>query len=865
MRLSIAWGPKSRESSVKSSIMTKQYTTDEAVAEALSREAFLESPSHSIIRERATRHFYTCFKEAHHTLLAHIYGLANANERERYASLMLSRLIFLYFIQQQGFLDNDTNYLSNRLHMTSDSPKPDTFYRLFLLPLFHRGLSVADRPPDLRVLLGSVPHLGGDLFATHEIERLHPDLDIANRAFSSIFASFAQHRWTLHEHLLQHDNDITPAVLGYILEQFVNQEQMGAYYTREDVTAYIARNTIIPALFDTIADLYPAAFQPCASIWRHLRTMPARYIYRAVSSEALLPGESAHEYRERYSRHIALCTRLRAGEIHKIDDLVTYNLNIYQFAQDVIYTLNDPRLLYAFYNGLQSLTILDPTCGSGAFLFAALNILEPLYIACLERMQTLAHEGIWSDELAAILQQAQMHINRRYFVRKAIIMQNLYGVDLMEQAITTCKLRLSLALIACIENSTDIEPLPNFTAHLRTGNALIGHSMQMTDRAPAQDRTECDAQIKTSTLQPLQQPFNWGSAFADVLQQGGFSVIIGNPPYVEYDHKSFPYQLRDFTTLACTNLYPCMVERSQQLLSTRGRTGMILPLAAFATRNMIPLLNGFLRWFPCSWLSFYHFRPSMLFSGSKSANIPTAIYLAKPYGAEQRFSTRLNKWSTEHRDRLFTQLSYCQVTTARDAENFHYYAKFGQELENSIMQKVLRHTCVKHYLAATASDNTIYYRSAGGLYWKVFLNFPWPYQTTSNKQRSFQDTYDRDIFVALFNSSLFWWYYTVTFDTFNVKDYMLFGFRFSYPQDTCIIAALRVCCQQLMENFRAHARHLKRGSTGSYTIYARKAKTIIDEVDRILAQHYGFSQEEVDFILNYDIKYRVGDGSKTSD
>ncbi len=112
--------------------------------------------------------------------------------------------------------------------------------------------------------------------------------------------------------------------------------------------------------------------------------------------------------------------------------------------------------------------------------------------------------------------------------------------------------------------------------------------------------------------------------------------------------------------------------------------------------------------------------------------------------------------------------------------------------------------------------------------------------------------------MALFNSSLFWWYYTVTFDTFNLKDYMLFGFRFKYPRDESIIDALKICCRELMANYKVNAEHLKRGPTGSYTVYARKAKPVIDEIDRVLAKHYGFTNEELDFIINYDIKYRMG-------
>jgi hypothetical protein len=87
---------------------------------------------------------------------------------------------------------------------------------------------------------------------------------------------------------------------------------------------------------------------------------------------------------------------------------------------------------------------------------------------------------------------------------------------------------------------------------------------------------------------------------------------------------------------------------------------------------------------------------------------------------------------------------------------------------------------------------------------------------------------------------------------------MLFGFRFSYPEETTLVDALCSCCQRLMNDFCANAQHLKRGKTGSYTVYARKSKHIIDDIDRILARHYGFTNEELAFIINYDIKYRMG-------
>ena len=69
------------------------------------------------------------------------------------------------------------------------------------------------------------------------------------------------------------------------------------------------------------------------------------------------------------------------------------NLDIRQFAQDVIENCEGPELLRALWNAIEKITVLDPTCGSGAFLFAAVNILDPLYEACLERMEAFVEDA----------------------------------------------------------------------------------------------------------------------------------------------------------------------------------------------------------------------------------------------------------------------------------------------------------------------------------------------------------------------------------------------------------------------------------------------------------------------------------------
>jgi hypothetical protein len=364
-----------------------------------------------------------------------------------------------------------------------------------------------------------------------------------------------------------------------------------------------------------------------------------------------------------------------------------------------------------------------------------------------------------------------------------------------------------------------------------------------------------------------------------VAARGGFDVVIGNPPFLEFSERTVPYrpQLASYRTAVCRNLYPCVVERGRALLGPGGWLGMILPLAAFSTRNMAPFSEAFCTWFPQTWVSFYHFRPAMLFSGGHPANIPTAIAIGRdrppsvwrrtpPSSAEgvragTRLSTGVRKWPVAQRASLFPTLAYTEVDELPCLIAPHAYPKLSSPIENGLLRKLAAHPPVRRYLGAGDEGHAVYYRTAGGLYWKVIVNFPWPYQTTSNKRQTFQPAYDRDVFVALFNSSLFWWYYTVTFDTLNLKDYLLFGFPFTYPDDPPCVADLKAGARALMEEYRASAAHLKRGATGSYTVYARHAKPVLDRIDRALAAHYGLTDAELDFVVSYDVKHRMGAGT----
>ena len=90
--------------------------------------------------EKITKRFYEHFKKEHDTFLKFIEGVESLADREWYASLMLNRMMFIYFIQKRGFLDNNINYLRDRLEKVQQEQGENkfiSFYRLFLLRLFH--------------------------------------------------------------------------------------------------------------------------------------------------------------------------------------------------------------------------------------------------------------------------------------------------------------------------------------------------------------------------------------------------------------------------------------------------------------------------------------------------------------------------------------------------------------------------------------------------------------------------------------------------------------------------------------------------------------------------------------------------------
>ena len=931
--------------------------------------------------ERITKDFYAGFRKEHTNFAKFITGIDDYIDKENedkpknkqvanrnkqwYTSVMLNRLMFCYFIQKKGFLDRNINYLRDKLAWVRSERGEDrfygSFYKKFLLSLFHDGLNSPRHEPDFEQKFGRIPYLNGGMFSMHELEESYPNIDIADEAFESLFAFFDQWHWHLDDRLTASGKDINPDVLGYIFEQYINDRaQMGAYYTKEDITEYIGRNTILPYLMDATKKMDEKPFKSNGAVWQFLKESGDTYIYDAVKKGAgleipeeiaigidttkpnllerrshwnertpedyALPTEIWRETIERLQRYANIKAKIANGEITEINDFITYNLDIRQFVQDLLAKTDDHLFVKHFYAQLRKVTILDPTCGSGAFLFAALNILEPLYEVCIDRMQTWnnGNPELFKEELQEL--NGKYRSNIRYFIYKNIILRNLYGVDIMVEATEIAKLRLFLKMVAVVDvnpraDNLGLDPLPDVDFNIRCGNTLVGYAteadlekdlvegdmfakqefeekvhIEMDKVAHAYERfkqiqlsqsenletyKESKAELKNrlkglnellndklykSTVSggslkydawlKSHQPFHWLAEYYDIINGNkGFDVIIGNPPYVTFTDKSIPYSVKDYVSYESKNLFSLVGERCISISNKIASIGYIIPLSGMSIDGFAKFQN-LIYHNCCSWNSFYSGdrNPSELFTGVK---IRAGIYLSRKTKLMRKFVSRYLKYYSEERQILFNKIKYVECYDCISAP------KLDGEIGRSIMEKLL--TCGKPLASEFQNDNCIYYHAAP-IYWcKALMNIDSLRLgglniADSYKKREISLRY-KDFAFSLLNSSTFFYYWIVLSDCYNLTKKYISEIRVpnNLSENTLKNEANELNID-LNKNIQiAEYQYANRGVVRFAQFFPKKSKSIIDEIDKVLAKHYGFTEEELDFIINYDIKYRMGD------
>ncbi|MHC5748380.1 MAG: Eco57I restriction-modification methylase domain-containing protein [Nostoc sp.] len=350
-------------------------------------------------------------------------------------------MMFVYFLQRKSFLDNgDLNYLQNRLKQSKEKGD-NLFYSSFLKVLFFDSFATPEenRDPSVEKLVGVIKYLNGGLFLEHRIEQEN-SISITDVAFEKILELFAKYSWNLDDTPEGKDDEISPDVLGYIFEKYINQKAFGAYYTRPQITEYLCDKTIHKLILDRVNNSLSNKYKP----------------------------------------------------------LEDYNELIFQLDANIC------RLL--INDILPKLSILDPACGSGAFLVAAMKTLILVYGAVIGMIDVIGD--------ASLKQQIQdirdKHQSISYYLKKRILTDNLYGVDIMEEATEIAKLRLFLALVSSAHDVNQLEPLPNIDFNIMAGNSLIGlmkvdatvfDKVQLTAKAKARGYKQESADLQLSLFQ----------------------------------------------------------------------------------------------------------------------------------------------------------------------------------------------------------------------------------------------------------------------------------------------------------------------------------------------------------------------------
>jgi len=311
-----------------------------------------------------------------------------------YAMLLMGRILFLHFIQRKGWLNGEQDFLAGRLNRFRNDPAGTGFLWDVLFPLFFEGLAVPGEEKRIGSEICRIPFLNGGLFEPHEDFREADELErplIPNRLFLDFFAFLGRYNFTIAESTpLDQEVGVDPEMLGKVFENLLAKEDRHATGT------YYTPRTIV-------------SFMCRESLFQYLQGKA---------------GLDRAQFR-------ALLDHVWHGQPEGVDEDVCR------------------RVLDA----LESVRVLDPAIGSGAFPLGMLHELVELKVAC-KRLLGESEESLLAN-------MARLKTNT--------IERSLFGVDINVEACEIARLRLWLAMVVDEDAPT---PLPNLDYHIVQGDTL---------------------------------------------------------------------------------------------------------------------------------------------------------------------------------------------------------------------------------------------------------------------------------------------------------------------------------------------------------------------------------------------------------
>lgn len=484
-----------------------------------------------------------------------------ARAREDYATILLNRLIFIFFLQTSR--GNRPAIIPENFLRTVMQDTGNQFHARLRSIWFDR-LGTNRPRGESDEIFDKIPFLDCGLFSPHDGLELDQDgelleIDIEGDALGNALDMLEQYTWTLDETECETtSNCITPSILGHIYERACNRKESGSYYTPDYITEYIIRKSVGLYLTTQVNHTFPVNYQDI--------------IQELLAKEALDGNEAEH-------------------------------------------------VAWLYFTIIRKMTVCDDACGSGAFLVAAARILVELHQSCIARIPR-DHPGFQGR---SILMDQNKSID---VIKQLVVTSNIFGVDIQPDSIEIAKLRLWLYVLSTIDLS-DGNALPGLDRNLRAGNSLLGfiniseawknklalngdvinqqleqlracrrtlqdsrdgiatsESKQTLDTVMANLRENLDHAFFTSTgVSSVKNDrdlhlFHWCIEFPEIIDRGGFDVMVGNPPYLSFSSSKAKKEIigKDITRVLykdVDDVYEAFINRTRELC--RGIAGMIVP------------------------------------------------------------------------------------------------------------------------------------------------------------------------------------------------------------------------------------------------------------------------------------------------
>lgn len=366
--------------------------------------------------------------------------------------------------------------------------------------------------------------------------------------------------------------------------------------------------------------------------------------------------------------------------------------------------------------------------------------------------------------------------------------------------------------------------------------------------------------------------FHWELEFPYILlQENGFDCVIGNPPYVDVSTDTFTES--DFSTYQGRNLYNFFVERGLRLLKkTRGYLGYIIPISIItsdrmkSTREFIRDFRGRSKFINID--SSAH--PGVLFPG---LTLLLSIFIVELDNSSNEMSiesTNLIKFFNAERETFLNRINTYVVP--QDVIVDSIIPKIGSHIEVEVLRKLFRTT--KNFFSFIDSNEEIqsqklFYKGTANNYIIAFKEPPL-FEVNGRKVMNSKTkalNLHKEVFlegaILVFSSTLFYWFWRVYSNCFDftkadlrrfpIDLYKLHLFRHELSNLFDEIST------ELEDNGKVVVYNKSKGATRFFQNNARPSKPLFDKVDDLLGKIYGFSDEELQFVKTYDLRFRTDD------